>query len=313
MEVEQKFFDLFSKFIRDISKTYPETKNCLYRNYGDYLDDDIKKDINDVKIENFIKIIHDNHTLITNKDETFFELEINVLEEISFKNLWSRNISDKTKKIFWKYLQSFALISINLKSNTALSEALEKINDDEFSNEIIENKDVARDLSEIKKLADEIKEEIKEEDESGLEDMIGGLMDTGIGSIAKEVADNVDMEKMFGSIDENANPMDIISNMMNPDKMNEIFSNIGQVVEKKKQSGEFTEDSLKSEAEGLYGQMGSNPLFSNLMKQMGAPGGPGTSTGMTDNMSRQENESDEDKREKLKQKIREKKQSRTRG
>lgn len=310
MEIQQKFFDLFSKFIRDISKTYPETKNCLYRNYGDYLDDDIKKDINDEKIQNFINIIHENHTLITNKDDDFFELEINVLEEISFKNLWSKNISDKTKKIFWKYLQSFALISINLKSNNALSEALEKINDDEFSKDILGNREVARDLSEIKKLADGIKEEIKDEDETGLEDMIGGLMDTGIGSIAKEVAENVDMEKMFGTIDDNANPMDIISNMMNPDKMNEIFSNIGQVVEKKKQSGEFTEDTLKSEAEGLYGQMGSNPLFSNLMKQMGGGGMP-----MPGGMVPPSNVdvSEENNREKLKQKIREKQEARTRG
>ena len=95
---------------------------------------------------------------------------------------------------------------------------------------------------------------------------------------------------------------------MNPEKMNEIFSNIGQVVEKKKESGEFTEDSLKSEAEGLYGQMGSNPLFSNLMKQMGAPGGMGTPT---PNVS--EGASEEDNREKLKQKIREKQRERTRG
>ena len=59
----------------------------------------------------------------------------------------------------------------------------------------------------------EIKE-IKEEDESGLEDMIGGLMDTGIGSIAKEVS----RECRYGrrclvQRDENRNPMDIISNM----------------------------------------------------------------------------------------------------
>lgn len=299
MSIDKKFFDLFSSFIRDIAKTYPETKGCLYRNYGDFLDDDSNRGIEDSKIQNFINIIHEHHTLITNKDETFFTLDIEVLEEISFKNLWTKNISDKTKKIFWKYLQSFALISINLKSNDALNEALEKINDDEFTKDIIKNKDVAKDLSEIKKLAEDIQEDISEKEEQGLEDMIGGLMDTGIGSIAKEVAENVDMEKMFGSIDENANPMDLISQMMDPNKMNEIFTNIGQVVEKKKNSGEFTEDSLKNEAEGIYGQMGNNPLFSNLMKQMGTP----------QNMS-SSSDTSEDNREKLRKKIREKQNAR---
>jgi hypothetical protein len=305
MEVENKFFDLFSSFILDIAKTYPETKQCLYRNYGDYLDDEKEKSINDEKIQKFINIIHEHHTLITNKDESLFKLDIEYLHEISFKNLWVKNISDKTKKIFWKYLQSFALISISLKSNDALNIALEKINEDEFSKDIVKDKDVAKNLSEMKKLADGLKEEIKEGDESGFEDMIGDLMETGIGSIAKEVAESVDMEKMFGSLDDNANPMDIISNMMNPEKMNEIFSNIGEVVEKKKKSGEFSEDSLKSEAEGLYGQMGSNPLFSNLMKQMGVPGGMATPS--TSEVS------EEDNREKLKQKIREKQRERTRG
>ena len=83
MEVEKKFFDLFTSFVRDITKTYPETKSCLYRNYGQYLDDDKELDINDKKIQTFIDIIHENHTLITNKDESFFNLDINVLEEIS--------------------------------------------------------------------------------------------------------------------------------------------------------------------------------------------------------------------------------------
>ena len=302
MEVEQTFFDLFTRFARDITKTYPETKACLYRNYGDYLDDEKEKDINDTKIQTFIDIIHEHHTLITNRDESFFDLDIEVLEEISFTNLWKKNISDKTKKIFWKYLQSFALISINIKSTDALSIALEKINDDEFSKDIIKDKQVAQDLSEIKKLADGLKEDISETEERGLEEMIGGLMDTGIGEIAKEVAENVDMEKIFGKMDENANPMDIISNMMNPDKMNEIFSNIGKVVEKKKLSGEFSEDTLKNEAEGIYGQMGSNPLFSNLMKQMGSP-----------EQSCPPAANDEDNREKLRQKIKEKQRDRERG
>ena len=59
----------------------PETKQCLYRNYGDYLNDDMEKDINDEKIKKFITIIHEHHELITNKDETFFTLDIEYLEE----------------------------------------------------------------------------------------------------------------------------------------------------------------------------------------------------------------------------------------
>ena len=37
MEIEKQVFAIFGSFIRDLSKTYPEIKNCLYRNYEDCL------------------------------------------------------------------------------------------------------------------------------------------------------------------------------------------------------------------------------------------------------------------------------------
>lgn len=304
MDIDTKFFDLFSCFIRDIGKTYPETKQCLYRNYSNYLDDDCVKSLNDEKIKKFINVIHENHDLITNKNEQFFEKDIEYLDEISFSNLWKKNISEKTKKIFWKYLQSFALISINIKSTDALSSALDRINDDNFSKDILKDKEVAKNLSEIKKLTTGIKEEINDDNNDGdFEDMIGGLMDTNIGSIAKEVTESVNMEQMFGKIDDSSNPMDIISNMMNPEKMNEIFASIGAVVDKKKETGEFTEESLKNEAEGLYGQMGKNPLFSNLMQGMMPPAPE----------PEPEPENSDDNKDKLRQKLREKRQARERS
>ena len=41
-EVETKLFSLFSDFIRDLSKVFPEIKNSLYRNYEDCLVDGSK-------------------------------------------------------------------------------------------------------------------------------------------------------------------------------------------------------------------------------------------------------------------------------
>ena len=100
---------------------------------------------------------------------------------------------------------------------------------------------------------------MKEEIPSGeneLEDMLGGLMDSGIGSIAKEVAEQMDVEKMFGSVNENSNPMELMAQMMNPEKMGSIFQNINSVMEKKVEAGELTQESLKAEAGGMMGKMG---------------------------------------------------------
>ena len=55
--------------------------------------------------------------------------------------------------------------------------------------------------------------------EADLDGMLGNMMDSNIGQIAKEVAETMDIESMFGSIDENSNPMELMSHLMNPEKM----------------------------------------------------------------------------------------------
>ena len=316
MEIETKLFTIFESFIRDLSKTYPEIKNCLYRNYDDCLSDQPKKLSDLPKLQKFLDNLHKYESLITKKDETFFTQDIEYLEDISFDKLWSKNISDKTRETLWKYFQTFTLISINLKSNDALQNALQSIQDDNFDTDELKDKKVAKDLKKIKKLSQEVQKEIGEnEDELDLENMMKPLMDSGIGSIAKEVAETMDIEGMFGSMNPNANPMELMAQMMNPDKMGSIFQNINQVMEKKKESGEFSEESLKKEAEGMYGQMGNNPLFGNLMNQMNPDQmhqakKSGGNEGNEGKEERGGNETKEENREKLKKKLREKKEER---
>ena len=51
-----------------------------------------------------------------------------------------------------------------------------------------------------------------------------------------------------------------------------IFQNIQQVMDQKMESGNFSQDDLKREAEGMYGTMAKNPMFSSVMNQMGGLG-----------------------------------------
>ena len=248
---------------------------------------------------------------ITEKNSEFFDLEIDLLEEISFKNLWAKNISGKTRETIWKYLQTFQIININLKSNEQLREALSQIGSDTVM-EV--DKKTAKDLKKLKKLSGDVKKDISK-DESELDEMLGGLMDTGIGDIAKEVAKNMDVEKMFGSIDENSNPMEMMSQLMNPEKMGAIFQNINTVMENKMESGELTKESLKNEAQGMVGKMSENPMFGNLMKQMDPEQMNNMTSPESSQVSEQEPESGpelskEEKKAKLRAKIQEKKNNR---
>lgn len=263
-EVETQLFGIFNDFIRDLSKTFPEIKSCLYRNYEGCLTDVDDKKLCDLpKLNRFLELIGDYEKMITDKNLEFFDLEVEFLEEISFKLLWTKNISNKTRESIWKYLQTFQLININLRSSQQLKDALSQIGTD---TEMEVDRTTAKDLKKMKKLSDSVKE--KATGESELDDMLGGLMGGGIGDIAKEVAKNMDIENMFGNIDENSNPMEIMAQMMNPEKMGSIFNNINSVMEQKMESGELSQDSLKSEAEGMMGKMGENPMFKNMMRTM---------------------------------------------
>ena len=248
MEIEKQVFTIFGSFIRDLSKTYPEIKSCLYRNYEYCLVDGEKKLSECPHLEKFLEIINEHEKFITHKNLEFFDLEIELLEEISFKKLWEKNITNKTRESIWKYLQTFQIININLKSNEELRQALSQIGTDTVM-EV--DKSTAKDLKKLKKLSEKVQDKNLNQGESELDEMLGGLLDSGIGDIAKEVAKNMNVDEMFGNINENSNPMEIMSQMMNPEKMNSIFQNINSVMEQKVESGELTQDSLKNEASKL--------------------------------------------------------------
>ena len=315
MDIEKQVFSIFSSFIRDLSKTFPEIKNCLYRNYEqEIVGEDLKLE-DCPKIKCFLSVINENSKMIECKDEKFFEIE-DILEEISFQRLWEKNISDKTKLTIWKYFQTFTIININLNSSKQLQEALNSMNEGEISKEDIKDKQTAKDLKKLKKLAEDVKEEVNDEDELDLDSMLGGLMDSNIGSIAKEVASSMKLEEMFGNVDENSNPMELMAQMMNPEKMGSIFQNINNVMETKMESGELDKETLKKEAENMYGDMANNPLFGNLMKQMNPDGAQPTQANQPTQGNQGNNEAPKEltkeaKKEKLKKKIEEKKKERT--
>lgn len=297
-EVESKLFSLFSDFIRDLSKVFPEIKNSLYRNYEDCLVESESKSLCDFpKVKRFLELIGDYEKYIVDKNLEFFDLEVEFLEEIQFNRLWEKNISNKTRESIWKYLQTFQLISINLKSSEALNKALEgdKIDKSEM-----------KDLKKMQKLSEEVQNKSNStEGENELDQMLGGLMDSGIGEIAKEVAQGLDVESMFGNVDENSNPMELMAQLMNPDKMGAIFNNINSVMEQKMASGELTQEGLKREAEGMMGQMGENPMFKNMMKGMQE-----TQQMSENNKDTSEELSREEKQRRLREKIKEKQNNR---
>lgn len=310
MEINKQLSSIFSSFIRDLSKTFPELKNCLYRNYESEITNESINLEECPKIKEFLDKIKLNEEFIKNKDESFFQKDFELLEEISFKRLWEKNISDKTKNIIWKYLQSFSIININLNSSDKLKDILESMKEsEEISKDKIKDKKTAKDLKDLKKLTENISEPEVTEDELDLENMLGGMMNSDIGKIAKEVAEKMDFENILGNVDESSNPMELMSQLLNPEKMNSIFQNINQVMDTKVKNGDLKPEDLKKEAENMYGNMSSNPMFSSMMNQMNQHQNNPESKKEDQEESKKEL-TKEEKKQKLREKIKEKQMNR---
>ena len=109
--------------------------------------------------------------------------------------------------------------------------------------------------------------------------------------------------------------MELMAQMMNPEKMGSIFQNINSVMEKKVESGELTQESLKNEANGMMGKMGNNDMFKNMMGQMNPEGVNNTTEPVQESSQESAQESApelsrEEKSKRLKAKIAEKRKNR---
>ena len=278
MDINVQCFSVFKSFMTDIKKVFPEYEETVQETYGTLLELESCKIEDQELLKEFLERVHKVNKKITNKDESLFTEDSLILTNISSKEMWNQKISYKTKETIWKYLQTFCLLSLNHQSNKDLQDALNDLSEDKTVE--IKDKKIASDVKKIKKMTENIQEPIAEDisnnttDESNnieednpfaaMEQMMGA---TEIGKIAKEVSDSLDIESMLGGEGEQ-DPMAMMMKLMTGDAMSKIMGTIHNVVNDKVESGQLNENTMKNEAEGMYKNMGNNPLF-QAMNQMG--------------------------------------------
>ena len=270
MDISNQCLSVFKSFVNDIIKVFPEYKIKLEDIYGTLLKMDECVLDEEELLKEFLDRVHKLNKKITNKDESMFNDDPLLLTDISFKNIWTTNISYKTKETIWKYLQTFCLLALNRQSNKDLENALSELSE----NKDIELKDkkVASDVKKIKKMTENIKEPIAvvdseepepEPETNPLEAIMGN---SDIGKLAEEVSKELDIESMFGSI-QSDNPMEIFQNLMSGGAMNKIMGTIHNVVNDKVEKGELNRDEMLNEAQGIYGQLGQTDMFQQMAQQ----------------------------------------------
>jgi hypothetical protein len=305
IQVPEEFHKIIDDFVGDILITFPEYSGIISRWYkgsdkGTDKGSDTTNQGSEIAFRHCLKVFPERFFDILYKNVEIFgqESEVNTefLPGIVFKQLWSYDISEKTRETIWKYLQLtlFAVIG-SVHSSSDLGETaklFEAINEDELKSKLQETMENMSNLFDFpKEQTDSTQKEDLEEDTSSepssetngsampnaddihkhIQEMMGGKLGKLAMELAEETASdlNLDMENTT-----NAN--DVFKQLFkNPTKMMSMVKNIGGKLDEKIKSGEIKESELMSEGMDLLNKMQSMPGMNNMQKmfsQMGIPG-----------------------------------------
>ena len=328
MEIPEKFPEVIRDFLADLSTTFPEYV-FLWEGWqqADVDLNPLYQYCLTMYPERFFDILYQNDEIFAPESEsnTMF------LPNVEFKALFStQGISENTKQAIWKYLQ-LVLITImgNVKSSASFGDTaglFEGIGEEDLQKKLAETIEGLSNffkgtgpegsegaegaegaegvLPDMEKAFEEMFSgstgEGEGEEGTGngsmpsaddLHNHIKGLFDGKIGTLAKELAEEMsgDMMSMF---DDGSGEMkdtgDVLKKMMrNPAKIMELVKKIGSKLDAKMKSGSISQEELMKEAGDLMSKMkgmgGSNKEFQNMMKtMMKGMGGMGGAKGQFD-------------------------------
>ena len=256
MDLNNRLLSTFKDFINDISEINNDIGETAKEYYKEILELDEFEDLNNnEKLLVFLNTLDKHSKKISVRDEKI--INTIKLKSIDIKKLWE-DLDDINKNNIWKYLQTLGLIKLNIESNNELKDILSGENEIDESNK--ENLKTLKKMKLLKKGLNKTNEEIdknikesKKEEEEQKTNMEDILNNTGIGSLAKEIAEGFELN--------NNDP----SELMNPSNLMSLFTKINSTVQDKLQSGDLDLAKVTTELPSLYSNMQQDPLFNEMM------------------------------------------------
>ena len=318
----EEFYKIINDFISDIVTTFPEYAGLISKWWNRTNPDsnlDLEKEQKKetlfvfrhcVKIfpERFFDILYKNKDIFSEESE----LSTEFLPGIVFKQMWSCDISDKTRETIWKYLQLILFSVIGCVHNKSelgdTAKLFEAIDEEELKKKLQETLEGMQNLFDTPKTEsngtndntnDNTNANTNANTNINMENMpnaqdihahINSMMGGKLGKLAMELAEetaeglNLDMENT-------GDTKEVFQKLFqNPAKMMSMVKNIGSKIDDKIKSGEIKESELMKEGMELLDKMKNMPGMGDMKKmfsQMGIPI-PGLGKGAKLNMGAME-------------------------
>jgi hypothetical protein len=269
--IPEEFTKIIKEFIHDILHTFPEYKLLIDKWWKTENNEPTQETIEYIFnycIQTyplrFSEILYQNAELFS--DENNYNTEF--LPGISFKYLWTFNITDKTKETIWKYLQ-LILISLigSIKDKTLFgdtSKLLESMDEEEFKNKLEETLDNMKTLFEKNESTPkEFNIPSSDDIHSHMHTMLNGKL----GDLAREIAEETVHNFNLDMSDEITDPQELFKKLFSePDKLMNLVKTVGSKLDSKMKSGEMNQSELMTEASNMMSQMKSVPGMENIQE-----------------------------------------------
>jgi hypothetical protein len=229
---------VFEAFLTDIKTAFPNVELKEY---------DIEKEVKAVE-----EMVFSSPMKIIQKDETFFTGQDRIICGLNISELWKS--SETNREAIWKHVIMMSAASF---MHGDIKEKLGKILDmvkGIWSSSGKENDEISKILND-------------EEAEDKISEILDYIQNTRIAKMMMEMVEETDVEEFLGDLDFN-NTEEIMEILKNPEhpKIKPIVGKVQQKIQDKLQRGQYTQQQLASEIEGIKAKLQS--MFGNVINEM---------------------------------------------
>ena len=283
--INHEFIKLLREFIPDLNKEFKiDFNDSIGALVGQCTDIDIDTyekvytHSRSVFPDRCLDIMYENEDMFS--DDT---LRTDFFLDIEFKELW-KDASENTKTILWKYLQLFLFVIMpDITDTTMFGEdtfrLFEMIDEDKFKDKMNETMKELHGFFENADMKNMQSEDMPNVDD--IHDHMKGLFDGKLGSLAKEISEELYTEMDFSDLEEsmktgNDASYDTVFKglMKNPTKIFQMIQNIRTKLQTKIESGEIKESELMQNAYDMMEKMKNSKIpgmekFNDILKSFG--------------------------------------------
>jgi hypothetical protein len=274
--ISDEFKKVIKEFVNDIVNTFPEYQGLIFKWYKEedfQITDESSTYIFNYCVsvypERFFEILYQNNELFSSESK----LNTEFLPGISFRYLWSCNISDKTRETIWKYLQ-LILISLigSIKDKSVFGETsklLDNINEEDFKNKLEETLNNIQNMFSESKNVEKPENDFKLPTSDDLHSHLSTMLNGKLGGLAKEIAEETVNDFNINTEMDTNDPQEIFKKLFSePEKLMNLVKTVGSKLDSKMKSGDLNQSELFSEATEMIQNMKNIPGMGNIQEMM---------------------------------------------